>query len=74
MEINKLRQVVPKYKKFGLPIEKRRFIQKEIGYFKASNFIKELDSFMKSDRRNFVVSPLSIEKYNDKSEKLEPSP
>ena len=66
MQVNKLRQLVPDYKRLGLSIEKRKFIQKQIGKSKASKLVKELDSFIKSDGCKSLVSPLSIEKYNDK--------
>ena len=66
MKINNLRRLVPDYKKFGLSVEKRKFIQKQIGYSKASELVKELDSFIKSDECKYVVSPLSINEYNDK--------
>ena len=66
MGINNLRQIVLYYKKFGLPIEKRKLIQKQIGYSKASELVKELDFFIKSDECKSVASPLSIERYNDR--------
>ena len=67
MKIDRLRQLVIDYNKFNLPVEKRKFIQKEIGYSKASELVKELDFFIKSEECKLVVSPMSIEKYNDKN-------
>ena len=47
-------------------LSKRKFLQNQIGYSNASELVKGLDSFIKSDGCKSVVSPLSIEKYNDK--------
>ena len=67
MKIDRLRQLVIDYNKFNLPVEKRKFIQKKIGYSKASELVKELDFFIKSEECKLVVSSMSIEKYNDKN-------
>ena len=65
--ISRLRSEVVKYKDLGLPIEKRKVIQKTIGYSESSAIMQDVVELSKSKLFNSIMLPITVENFENTS-------